>query len=146
MQLKSSMNQTLEKADYSIKAKYDVMEHTFLINGLLISNNTFIGNILGDTTTKEKMPLDGTVFQLSSNVMTFLQKCTDEFIDVLAKILSQDAAYTQRLLDSPVEISSDQQNFALVGLYAKKILVQLNLTLISKSDFYADECLKAVFR
>ena len=78
--------------------------------------------------------------------MTFLQKCTDEFIDVLAKILSQDAAYTQRLLELPVEISSDQQNFALVGLYAKKILVQLNLTLISKSDFYADECLKAAFR
>lgn len=139
------MDQTLKNADASIKAKYDVMEHTFLINGLLISNNTFIGNILGDATTKEKMPLDGTVFQLSSNVMTFLQKCT-EFIDVLAKILSQDAAYTQRLLELPVEISSDQQNFALVGLYAKKILVQLNLTLISKSDFYTDEFLKAVFR
>ena len=139
------MDQTLKNADASIKAKYDVMEHTFLINGLRISNNTFIGNILGDATTKEKMPLDGTVFQLSSNVMTFLQKCT-EFIDVLAKILSQDAAYTQRLLELPVEISSDQQNFALVGLYAKKILVQLNLILISKSDFYADEFLKAVFR
>jgi len=34
----------------------------------------------------------------------------------------------------------------LVGIYIKKVLVQLNLTLVNKSDTYQDPFLKAVFR
>ena len=35
---------------------------------------------------------------------------------------------------------------ALVGLYITKVLVQLNVTLVNKSDTYSDQFLKAVFR
>ena len=34
----------------------------------------------------------------------------------------------------------------MVGLYVKKVLVQLNLTLVNKSDYYSDHYLKAIFR
>jgi len=47
---------------------------------------------------------------------------------------------------SKEKLSEKEQNCALIGLYAKKLLVQLNLTLISKSDFYYDESLKEIFR
>lgn len=39
-----------------------------------------------------------------------------------------------------------ERNAALLGLYIKKVLVQLNLTLVNKSDTYTDPFLKAVFR
>jgi exocyst complex protein 7 len=39
-----------------------------------------------------------------------------------------------------------ERNAAVLGLYIKKVLVQLNLTLVSKSDTYTDPFLKAVFR
>ena len=39
-----------------------------------------------------------------------------------------------------------ERNAALLGLYIKKVLVQLNLTLVNKSDTYTDQFLKAVFR
>ena len=91
------------------------------------------------------MPRDGTVFQLTSNVILFLQQI-HEFVDTLAMILTQDTSYNQTLLRLPRKISVSERNPALVGLYIKKVLVQLNLTLVTKSDHYSDQFLKAVFR
>ncbi len=39
-----------------------------------------------------------------------------------------------------------ERHAAVLGLYIKKVLVQLNLTLVNKSDTYTDPFLKAVFR
>ena len=101
--------------------------------------------IRADPTTKEKMPKDGTVFQLTSNVILFLEQIM-EYVDTLAMILTQDTSYNQTLLRLPRKISVSDRNPALVGLYIRKVLVQLNLTLVNKSDYYADQFLKAVFR
>ena len=105
----------------------------------------FFEGIRADPTTKEKMPKDGTVFQLTSNVILFLEQIM-EYVDTLAMILTQDTSYNQTLLRLPRKISVSDRNPALVGLYIRKVLVQLNLTLVNKSDYYADQFLKAVFR
>ena len=105
----------------------------------------FFKGIRADPTTKEKMPKDGTVFQLTSNVILFLEQIM-EYVDTLAMILTQDTSYNQTLLRLPRKISVSDRNPALVGLYIRKVLVQLNLTLVNKSDYYADQFLKAVFR
>ena len=47
-----------------------------------------------DHTTKEKMPRDGTVFQLTSNVILFLEQLLD-FVETVASILQQDSSYNQ---------------------------------------------------
>lgn len=67
-------------------------------------------------------------------------------MDTIAAILTQEPSYNQTLMRLPRKISVGDRNAALMGLYIKKVLVQLNLTLVNKSDAYADQCLKAVFR
>jgi len=142
--LKPSIDRTLEGADPGIKAKYNNMVQSFFNTG---SNalDTFVDSIRGDSTPREKMPKDATVFQLTSNVILFLQQI-NEFVDTLAMILTQDTSYNQTLIRLPRKISVSERNPALVGLYIQKVLVQLNLTLVTKSDHYSDQFLKAVFR
>ena len=40
------------------------------------------------------MPRDGTVFQLTSNVILFLEQLLD-FVETVASILQQDSSYNQ---------------------------------------------------
>ena len=47
--------------------------------------------------------------------------------------------YFQSLLRLPRKISVSDRNHALVGLYIKQVLVQLNYTLINKSESYGDQ-------
>jgi exocyst complex protein 7 len=142
--IKPSMDRILEVSDPGIRAKYNNMTHSFFVTG---SNalDSFVDGIRADPTTREKMPKDGTVFQLTSNVILFLEQLL-EFVDTLAMILTQDTSYNQTLLRLPRKISVSERTPALVGLYIKKVLVQLNLTLVNKSDYYSDQFLKAVFR
>jgi len=142
--LKPSMDRTLEASDLGIRGKYNKMTELFYITGSH-GLDTFVDGIRADPTTKEKMPKDGTVFQLTSNVILFLEQIM-EYVDTLAMILTQDTSYNQTLLRLPRKISVSDRNPALVGLYIRKVLVQLNLTLVNKSDYYADQFLKAVFR
>ena len=81
------MDRTLEGADPGIRAKYNNMVQSFLTTG---SNalDSFVDSIRGDSTPREKMPKDGTVFQLTSNVILFLEQIY-EFVDTLAMILTQ---------------------------------------------------------
>lgn len=139
--LKPMMDRTLEGADPGIRAKYNNMVQGFFITGAN-ALDAFVESIRGDSTPREKMPRDGTVFQLTSNVILFLEQIHD-FVDTLAMILtSQDTSYNQTLLRLNRKISVSERNPALVGLYIKKVLVQLNLTLVNKSDHYSDQFLK----
>ena len=58
----------------------------------------------------------------------------------------RDTTYNQTLLRLPRKISVSERGPALVGIYMKKVLVQLNQTLMSKSEGYSDPFLRAVFR
>lgn len=142
--LKPSMDRTLDGCDASVKSKYNGMIHSFFVTSSSALDG-FLDGIRGDSTTREKMPKDGTVFQLTSNVIFFLEQLLD-YVDTVAAILTQDTSYNQTLLRLPRKISVSERNHALVGVYIKKVLVQLNITLVNKSDTYADQFLKVVFR
>lgn len=138
------MDRTLEGCDPAVRSKYNSLMNQFFSAGSMALDG-FIDGVRTDATTKEKMPKDGTVFQLTSNVILFLEQLLD-YVDTISAVLQQDTSYNQTLLRLPRKISVSDRNHALVGLYVKKVLVQLNLTLINKSDTYGDPFLKAVFR
>merc|ERR550519_1807745 len=117
--IKPSIDKTLEGCDASVRSKYNSVLHGLQTSGTMALDG-FIDGIRTDGTTREKMPRDGTVFQLTS--------------------------YNQAVLLLPRRILPQDRPQALLGLYIKKVLVQLNLTLVNKSDTYTDQFLKAVFR
>ena len=53
---------------------------------------------------------------------------------------------SQAIIKLPRRVIPSDRPQALLGLYVKKVLVQLNLTLVNKSDTYTDPFLKAIFR
>ncbi len=144
MQVKPKMDRTLEGCDPSVRSRYNTLAHQFFVTGQMALDG-FVENVRSDPTGREKMPKDGTVFQLTSNVILFLEQLLD-YVETVALVLQQDASYNQTLLRLPRKISVGERPHALVGLYIKKVLIQLNLTLVNKSDTYADAFLKAVFR
>merc|ERR1719278_2183676 len=99
----------------------------------------------GNATTKEKMPKDGTVFQLTSNILMYLEQLVD-YMDTISDILAQDPFYKQTVLRLPKRVLPQDRPQAMLGLYFKKVIVQLNLTLVNKSETYPDPFLRAVFR
>jgi len=74
----------------------------------------------------------------------YLEQFVD-YIDIIADILVQNASYNQEILKLPRRILPRDRPQALLGLYTKKVLIQLNLTLVTKSNFYHDQYLRAVF-
>ena len=141
--LRPSFDKTLESCDTTIKNKYNTLINEFQTSGTLAVDG-FIDAIRFDGTTKEKMPRDGTVFELTSNILMYLEQFVD-YIDIIAEILSQNAAYNQEILKLPRRIVPKDRPHALLGLYAKKVLIQLNSTLVNKGNVYSDPYLRAVF-
>ena len=141
--LRPSFDKTLEHCDTSIKTKYNTLINEFQNSGTLAVDG-FMDAIRFDGTTKEKMPKDGTVFELTSNILMYLEQFVD-YIDILADILGQQAAYNQEILKLRRNILPKDRPQALLGLYTKKVLVQLNSTLVNKGNVYSDPYLRAVF-
>merc|ERR1719187_2466959 len=142
--VKPSIDKTLDGCDPSVRSKYNSLLHGLQTSGTMALDG-FIDQVRTDGTTRERMPRDGTVFQLTSNVLMYLEQMVD-YMDTIAEILGQDAAYNQQVLLLPRRILPQDRPQALLGLYIKKVLVQLNLTLVNKSDMYTDPFLRAVFR
>jgi len=142
--LQPSMDRTLDGSDATLRSKYKSMVDGFDYSGSMALDG-FIENIRNDATTKEKMPKDGTVFQLTSNVILFLEQILD-YVETASLVLTRDTTYNQTLLRFPRKISVSERGPALVGIYMKKVLIQLNQTLMNKSESYSDPFLRAVFR
>jgi len=144
MALKPLFDKTLEGCDPAVRAKY-----TGVVEGLQRSGQAaldgFVEGIRSDATTREKMPRDGTVFQLTSNILMYLEQLV-EYMDTISDILSQDPFYNQTVLRLPKRVLPQDRPQAMLGLYFKKVIVQLNLTLVNKSETYPDPFLRAVFR
>ena len=77
MLLKPQMDRTLEGCDASIRSKYNQLLNQFFNAGSM-ALDSFLDGIRSDVTSREKMPKDGTVFQLTSNVMLFLEQLLGE--------------------------------------------------------------------
>ena len=97
--LKPLMDRTLEGCDAGVRAKYNGMIQSFFGAGAQALDG-FVDGIRMDGTTKEKMPKDGTVFQLTSNVLLFLEQLLD-YADTVSSILTQDSSYNQKVLLIP---------------------------------------------
>ena len=142
--LKPLFDKTLEGCDPGVKAKYGGVVEGLQRSGQAALDG-FVEGIRGDSTTREKMPRDGTVFQLTSNILMYLEQLVD-YMDTISDILSQDPYYNQTVLRLPKRVLPQDRAQAMLGLYFKKVIVQLNLTLVNKSETYADPFLRAVFR
>lgn len=84
-----------------------------------------------------KMPRDGTVHELTSNVMVVLEQLLG-FVEAAGAVLavSDIASFSQ----------SRDPNRAALAQYVTRVLSALNLTLHNKSSKYEDTALQAVFR
>ncbi|CAH0564541.1 unnamed protein product [Brassicogethes aeneus] len=135
--LKPEFEKTVEQCDLHVKQKFDSILKMLQSTGVKALED-FIESLRSDSVTQ--LPSDGTVHELTSNVIMFLEQLLD-YTDVICKVLSEEQNYS-RALDKMVK-GSDK---ALLGLYIKKVLVQLNHALVSKSEQYNDNALKALFR
>uniref|UniRef100_A0A3B3H9B5 Exocyst complex component 7 n=1 Tax=Oryzias latipes TaxID=8090 RepID=A0A3B3H9B5_ORYLA len=86
---------------------------------------------------KYNMPKDGTVHELTSNAILFLQQLLDFHETAGAMLASQESS-------SATSYSSDF-NKRLLSSYICKVLGNLQLNLLSKSKVYEDSALSAIF-
>ncbi|GJQ81880.1 hypothetical protein Trydic_g9905 [Trypoxylus dichotomus] len=138
MVLKPDFERTVEECDPYVRSKFESILTTLQSTGVKALED-FIESLRSDSVTQ--LPPDGTVHELTSNVLMFLEQLL-EYTDTIGRVLSQDSNYNIHL----DRIKSHDKNKALLGFYIKKVLVQLNHTLISKSEQYSDPALKAIFR
>uniref|UniRef100_T1J1M1 Vitellogenin domain-containing protein n=1 Tax=Strigamia maritima TaxID=126957 RepID=T1J1M1_STRMM len=95
----------------------------------------FIESIKSDL--DRQMPKDGTVHQLTSNAMMFLEQLMD-YAETVGELLLK----TDKMAASP---TTEKKKNAM-GHYILRVLTTLNLTLCNKSESYSDPCLKSIFR
>lgn len=124
-----------------VNHKLTVLLKTFQSNGMRALED-FIENIRNEETSQ--LPKDGTVHELTSNVLMFLEQLT-VYLDTVADILAQDQNYSTAPVISNRSLDESLKK-NLLGSYIKRVLQQLNLTLVTCSDLYYDHSIKAIFR
>lgn len=95
----------------------------------------FVDCIKNDPDTK--MPKDGTVHELTSNVMIMLEQLQD-YMDMLGTVLNNQ--------DLNSFNDDGDINKTALAQYIMRVLSALGLALQNKSEFYSDPYLKAIFR
>ncbi|XP_057665546.1 exocyst complex component 7 isoform X1 [Diorhabda carinulata] len=136
--LKPDFERTVEDYDLNVKQKFDQILQMLHSTGSKALED-FVDSIRSDSVTQ--LPSDGTVHEMTSNVIMFLEQLLD-YIDTIGIVLENDQNYSRQLN----KLKFTDKSKALLGLYIKKVLAQLNHTLISKSEQYNDTALKSLFR
>nr|CAD7449343.1 unnamed protein product [Timema bartmani] len=139
--MKPEFERTVEGCDFYVRSKFASILNTLHGTGSKALEE-FVESVRSDPSTQ--LPKDGTVHELTSNVLVFLEQLLD-YVDTIGGVLSQESLYSNALTLVP-NASKVDKNKVLLGIYIKKVLVQLSSTLFSKSDLYNDMCLRAVFR
>lgn len=98
----------------------------------------FADNIKNDPDKEYNMPKDGTVHELTSNAILFLQQLLDFQETAGAMLASQETSSSATSYNS--EFSK-----RLLSTYICKVLGNLQLNLLSKSKVYEDPALSAIF-
>ncbi|GLV46766.1 Exocyst 70 [Carabus blaptoides fortunei] len=137
--LRPDFERTVEDCDATVRSKFASILKILHSTGAKALED-FIENLRLESVTQ--LPPDGTVHELTSNVLVFLEQLLD-YSDTIGGVLIQDATYSTPL--DKINKSVDRNN-ALIGVYIRKVLSQLNHTLYSKSEQYSDVALKAIFR
>ncbi|PKK25660.1 exocyst complex component 7, transcript variant X1 [Columba livia] len=92
----------------------------------------FADNIKNDPDKEYNMPKDGTVHELTSNAILFLQQLLD-FQETAGAMLASQGTYALFFSET------------LLSTYICKVLGNLQLNLLSKSKVYEDPALSAIF-
>ncbi|KAL0964844.1 hypothetical protein UPYG_G00329800 [Umbra pygmaea] len=109
----------------------------------------FADSIKNDPDKEYNMPKDGTVHELTSNAILFLQQLLD-FQETAGAMLASQGRYGGAMLASQ-ETSSSASSYSsefsrrLLSTYICKVLGNLQLNLLSKSKVYEDSALSAIF-
>lgn len=98
----------------------------------------FADSIKNDPDKEYNMPKDGTVHELTSNAILFLQQLLDFQETAGAMLASQETS-------SSATSYSSEFNRRLLSNYMCKVLGNLQLNLLSKSKVYEDMALSAIF-
>ncbi|XFF88723.1 hypothetical protein AB1E18_014942 [Capra hircus] len=98
----------------------------------------FADNIKNDPDKEYNMPKDGTVHELTSNAILFLQQLLDFQETAGAMLASQETS-------SSATSYSSEFSRRLLSAYICKVLGNLQLNLLSKSKVYEDPALSAIF-
>ncbi|XP_052051095.1 exocyst complex component 7 isoform X4 [Apodemus sylvaticus] len=136
-QTKPEFDQVLQGTAASTKNK---------LPGLIASMETigakaledFADNIKNDPDKEYNMPKDGTVHELTSNAILFLQQLLDFQETAGAMLASQETS-------SSATSYSSEFSRRLLSTYICKVLGNLQLNLLSKSKVYEDPALSAIF-
>ncbi|GAB6031068.1 hypothetical protein CHUAL_007879 [Chamberlinius hualienensis] len=131
--VKPEMENILEGCQANIRAKLESLT-AILVNTGRRALDDFLDSIKNDQ--DRQMPKDGTVHELTSNAMIFLEQLKD-YAESVGSMLA-----TIGITDQP---NYDKAIMA-VARYMVKVLSTLGLTLNNKSDWYSEPYLKSIFR
>uniref|UniRef100_A0A1A7YEJ7 Exocyst complex component 7 n=1 Tax=Iconisemion striatum TaxID=60296 RepID=A0A1A7YEJ7_9TELE len=133
---KSEFDSTLQGTAASTKNKLPTLITSMETIGAKALEE-FADSIKNDPDKEYNMPKDGTVHELTSNTILFLQQLLDFHETAGAMLASQETS-------SASSYTSDF-NKRLLSTYICKVLGNLQLNLLSKSKVYEDSALSAIF-
>ncbi|XP_014864811.1 PREDICTED: exocyst complex component 7 isoform X5 [Poecilia mexicana] len=133
---KSEFDSTLQGTAASTKNKLPTLITSMETIGAKALEE-FADSIKNDPDKEYNMPKDGTVHELTSNAILFLQQLLDFHETAGAMLASQET--------SSASGSTSDFNKRLLSSYICKVLGNLQLNLLSKSKVYEDSALSAIF-
>ncbi|XP_030064080.1 exocyst complex component 7 isoform X4 [Microcaecilia unicolor] len=136
-QMKPEFDQVLQGTAASTKNKLPGLINSMETTGAKALED-FADNIKNDPDKEYNMPKDGTVHELTSNAILFLQQLLDFQETAGAMLASQETS-------SSATSYSSEFSRRLLSTYICKVLGNLQLNLLSKSKVYEDLALSAVF-
>ncbi|XP_006886253.1 PREDICTED: exocyst complex component 7 isoform X4 [Elephantulus edwardii] len=136
-QTKPEFDQVLQGTAVSTKNKLPSLIITLENTGAKALED-FADNIKNDPDKEYNMPKDGTVHELTSNAILFLQQLLDFQETAGAMLASQETS-------SSATSYSSEFSKRLLSTYICKVLGNLQLNLLSKSKVYEDPALSAIF-
>uniref|UniRef100_A0A8C5HQP7 Exocyst complex component 7 n=1 Tax=Gouania willdenowi TaxID=441366 RepID=A0A8C5HQP7_GOUWI len=129
----SAARRAIMRHDYSaVLTIFPILRH------LKMNKSEFDSTLQNDPDKEYNMPKDGTVHELTSNAILFLQQLLDFHETAGAMLASQESS------SSSSSYTSDF-NKRLLSSYICKVLGNLQLNLLSKSKVYEDQALSAIF-
>nr|XP_046232799.1 exocyst complex component 7 isoform X7 [Scatophagus argus] len=147
---KSEFDSTLQGTAASTKNKLPTLITSMETIGAKALEE-FADSIKNDPDKEYNMPKDGTVHELTSNAILFLQQLLDFHETAGAMLASQVLGDTYNIPLDPRESSLSATSYTsdfnkkLLSTYICKVLGNLQLNLLSKSKVYEDSALSAIF-
>ncbi|XP_072524120.1 exocyst complex component 7 isoform X6 [Salminus brasiliensis] len=136
-QTKPDFDSTLQGTAASTKNKLPTLITSMETTGAKALEE-FADSIKNDPDKEYNMPKDGTVHELTSNAILFLQQLLDFQETAGAMLASQETS-------SSASSYSSEFSRRLLSTYICKVLGNLQLNLLSKSKVYEDQALSAIF-